>query len=65
MPERKNEYMQPTHAIEAVHVNAALAQLTDAQQKIVRRQARLLANEFNRMGEGLALEVLAKIGVLL
>ena len=71
MAKDKADYSQPTHVIEARHVNMALDKLTHEQRAIVCRQARRLAEGaydapgIRNMGNGIALEVLARIGILL
>ena len=71
MTKRKSEYRQPTHVIEACHVNAALDALPNEERETVCRQARRLADGaydvpgIRHMGSGIALEVLARIGILL
>ena len=67
----KSDYQQPTHVIEARHVNMALDALTHEQRPIVCHQARRLADGaydtpgIRNMDNGIALEVLARIGILL
>ena len=71
MTKPKSDYSQPTHVIEPRHVNAALDALTHEQRAIVCRQARRLAEGaydvpgIRNMGNGIALEVLARVGSLL
>lgn len=67
----KLDYQQPTHVLEPRHINSALGSMTDADQAIVYRQARILVNGvydapgIRNMDNGIALEVLTRVGALL